>query len=115
MTIKPLYFYTTALIGFFGLFALLMLWNTVLVPTSEFPVALILLVTVTPLLLPLRGLLNRNTRSCAWMGYLSLFYFIHGAIETYANTSQRIYPLLELIFSLMLFFGTTLYVRFSGK
>jgi len=115
MTIKPLYFYTTALIGFFGLFALLMLWNTVLVPTSGFPVALILLVTVTPLLLPLRGLLNRNTRSCAWMGYLSLFYFIHGAIETYANTSQRIYPLLELIFSLMLFFGTTLYVRFSGK
>jgi uncharacterized membrane protein len=115
MTIKPLYFYTTALIGFFGLFALLMLWNTVLVPTSEFPVALILLVTVTPLLLPLRGLLNRNTRSCAWMGYLSLFYFIHGSIETYANTSQRIYPLLELIFSLMLFFGTTLYVRFSGK
>jgi len=67
------------------------------------------------LLLPLRGLLNRNPRSCAWMGYLSLFYFIHGAIETYANTSQRLYPSLELIFSLMLFFGTTLYVRFSGK
>ena len=115
MTIKPLYFYTTALIGFFGLFALLMLWNTVLAPTSGFPVAVILLVTVTPLLLPLRGLLNRNPRSCAWMGYLSLFYFIHGAIETYANTSQRLYPSLELIFSLMLFFGTTLYVRFSGK
>ena len=115
MTIKPLYFYTTALIGFFGLFALLMLWNTLLAPSSRFPVALILLVTVTPLLLPLRGLLSRNPRSCAWMGYLSLFYFIHGAIETYANTSQRLYPSLELIFSLMLFFGTTLYVRFSGK
>ena len=50
MTIKPLYFYTTALIGFFGLFALLMLWNTLLAPSSRFPVALILLVTVTPLL-----------------------------------------------------------------
>ena len=114
MTIKPLFFYTTALIGFFGLFALLMLWNTLLAPSSRFPVALILLVTVTPLLLPLRGLLNRNPRSCAWMGYISLFYFIHGAIETYAN-SERLYPSLELTFSLMLFFGTTLYVRFSGK
>ncbi len=114
MTIKPLYFYTTALIGFFGLFALLMLWNTLLAPSSGLPVALILLVTVTPLLLPLRGLLNRNPRSCAWMGYISLFYFIHGAIETYAN-SERLYPSLELTFSLMLFFGTTLYVRFSGK
>ena len=115
MNIKPLYFYIMALIGFFGLFGLLMLWNTVLVPTTGFPVALILLITVTRLLLPLRGLLNQNPRSCGWMGYISLFYFIHGAIETYANTTERLYPSLELMFSLMLFFGTTLYVRFKRK
>ena len=28
MTIKPVYFYIMALAGYFGLFALLMLWNT---------------------------------------------------------------------------------------
>ena len=115
MNIKPIYYHTIALTGFLGLFALLMLWNTVLMPSSRFPVALMLLITVTPLLLPLHGFLNRNPRSCAWMAYISLIYFIHGSIETYASTTNRLYPSLELILSLMLFFGTTLYLRFSGK
>ena len=115
MNIKPIYFYIVALTGFFGLFALLMLWNTVLAPSSRFPVALMLLITVTPLLLHLRGLLDRNPKSCAWMAYISLAYFIHGSVEAYANTNGRLYPSLEIILSLMLFFGTTLYVRFAGK
>ncbi|MDD1630144.1 MAG: DUF2069 domain-containing protein [Methylococcaceae bacterium] len=115
MNIKPIYFYIVALTGYFGLFALLMLWNTVLAPSSRFPVALRLLITVTPLLLPLRGFLDRNPKSCAWMAYISLAYFIHGSIEAYVNTNGRLYPSLEIIFSLMLFFGSTLYVRFAGK
>jgi len=115
MNIKPIYYYSIALTGYFGLFALLMLWNTVLVPSSRFPVALMLLITVTPLLLNLRGLLDRNTKSCAWMAYISLAYFVHGSIETYVNANGRLYPSLEVILSLMLFFGTTLYVRFSKK
>jgi uncharacterized membrane protein len=115
MNIKPIYFHTLALTGFFGLFTLLMLWNTVLATSHEFPVALKLLITVTPLLLPLRGLLNKNPRSCAWMAYISLIYFTHGSIETYADSTQRMFPVLEFTFSLILFFGTTLYVRYSGK
>ena len=115
MNIKPIYFYIVALTGYFGLFSLLMLWNTVLAPSSRFPVALRLLITVTPLLLPLRGFLDRNPKSCAWMAYISLPYFIHGSIEAYVNTNGRLYPSLEIIFSLMLFFGATLYVRFAGK
>ncbi len=115
MNIKPIYFHTIALTGFLGLFALLMLWNTVLTPASRFPVALMLIMTVTPLLLPLRGLLDRKPKSCAWMAYISLIYFTHGSIEAYATTTGRLYPSLEIILSLMLFFGTTLYVRFSGK
>lgn len=115
MNLKPIYFHTVALTGFLGLFALLMLWNTVLTPSSRLPVALMLLITVTPLLLPLRGFLDLNPKSCAWMGYISLIYFVHGSIEAYASTTGRIYPSLEVILSLMLFFGTTLYVRFSGK
>jgi uncharacterized membrane protein len=115
MAIKPIYFHTVALTGFLGLFALLMLWNTVLAPSSRFPVALMLLITVTPLLLPLRGFLDRNSKSCAWMAYISLIYFIHGSVETYVNSNGRLYPSLEIILSLMLFFGATLYVRFAGK
>lgn len=115
MNIKPSYYHAVAVAGFLGLFALLMLWNTVLAPSSHFPVALMLLVTVTPLLLNIRGLLDRKPKSCAWMAYISLIYFIHGSTEAYANASERIYASLEIMFSLMLFFGAALYVRFAGK
>ncbi|MDO9424906.1 MAG: DUF2069 domain-containing protein [Methylobacter sp.] len=115
MNIKPIYCYITALAGFFGLFALLMLWNTVLVPSTRLPVALVLLVAVTPLLLPMRGLLNRNPRSCAWAAYISLIYFLHGTAEAYVNADERLYASLEILLSLMLFFGATFYIRFAGK
>ena len=116
MSINPNYYYRLALIGYFGLFALLVLWNTVLVTTTGLPVALILLVTITPLLLPLRGFLNNNRRSCSWMAYVSLIYFIHGSVATYANNnSERLYTSLETLLSLMLFFGATLYVHYTGK
>lgn len=116
MKINPDYYYYLSLVGFFGLFSWLMVWNTVLAAdATKFPVALMLIITITPLLLPMRGLLNRNKRSCAWAAYISLAYFIHGAAETYLNTDQRLYLALEVLFSLMLFFGTTFYVRFVGK
>jgi uncharacterized membrane protein len=115
MKIKPIYYHSMALAGFFGLFALLMLWPTVLAPSAHFPVALVLLITVTPLLLPMRGLLDGNRKSCAWAAYISLIYFIHGSAEAYASTDERLYASLEIILSLMLFLGSTFYVRFSGN
>ena len=115
MNIKAIYGHYLALIGFFGLFGLLMLWHTVFAPPLKLPIALVLLFTVTPLLLPMRGLLNANRKSCAWAAYLSLFYFSHGAIETYSNASERIYALFELIFSLFLFFGVIIYLRLTKK
>ncbi len=115
MKINPIYYYSMALTGFFGLFVLLMLWNTVLVPSTHFPVALVLVFAVTPLLLPMRGLLARNKRSCAWAAYVSLIYFIHGCAEAYVNVDERLYASFEVLLSLMLFFGAALYVRFVGK
>jgi uncharacterized membrane protein len=115
LTIKPVYYYYLALTGFFGLFILLMLWNTVFSPSPSLPVALLLLISVTPLLLPMRGLLNRHKKSCAWASYISLIYFIHGCVEAYASTDQRLLASLEVLMSLLLFFGTVGYVRFAGK
>lgn len=109
------YYHHIALAGFFGLFGLLMLWPTVLAPASRYPVAMILLITVTPLLLPMRGLLACNLKSCAWAAYLSLLYFVHGSVEAYVNTDERLYALMETLLSLMLFFGASLTIRFAGK
>lgn len=111
----PRYCYYAALIGYFGLFTLLMLWITVLAPPARFPVALVLIVTVTPLLLPLRGLLHGQLKSCAWSAYVSLIYFIHGTAEAYVNPDERIYALIEVVLSLMLFFGATFYIRITAQ
>lgn len=110
---NPNFYYSIALTGFWGLFALLMLGPTVLSLPSRWPVALLLLITVTPLLLPMRGLLNRQRRSCAWAAYLSLLYFMHGCVEAYANRPERLYAVSEILLSLLLFSGATGYVRFA--
>lgn len=107
--------YAVALFGYFGLFILLMLWNTVLSSSPLLPIALMLLICISPLLLPLRGLLHGNLKSTAWAAYVSLIYFIHGTLEAYSEPSVRLYAMLEIIFSLMLFFGATFYVRYSGR
>lgn len=112
---QRIHYYYAALIGFFGLFILLMAWHTLLSPSSKLPTALLLLISVGPLLLPFKGLLNRNLKSCTWMSYLSLPYFAHGVAEAYVNQSERPYALLEVLFSLLLCFGAGLYVYKAEK
>lgn len=112
---QRIYFYYAALSGFFGLFLLLMAWHTVLSPSNQLPTALLLLISVGPLLLPFRGLMNRNLKSCTWMCYLSLPYFAHGVAESYVNQSERPYALLEVVFSLLLCFGAGLFVYKAEK
>lgn len=107
---RRIHYYFIALIGFFGLFILLMLWNTILFPSTSFPIATVLFLVVTPLLLPFVGLLNGNVKSCIWMGYISLFYFIHGITEFYTTPTELYCALLEVFFSLLLCLGCGLYV-----
>ena len=108
---KKQYFYWLAITAFLGLFGLLMLWQTTLSASVKFPVALLLLFNITPLLIPMRGFLNGDKKSCSWMAYISLFYLIHGAVECYANADERWLAGLEVFLSLQLFFGAAFYVR----
>jgi uncharacterized membrane protein len=116
MKIAPSFPYRIAITGFFGLFALLMLWNSILTTaTTKLPVALMLVITVTPLLLPMRGFLKGQLKSCAWLAYISLIYFIHGCVEAYVTDSGKPYAFLEIVLSLMIFFGSTFYIRLTGS
>jgi uncharacterized membrane protein len=115
MLIKAHYYHNLALSAYFALFSLLMLWNTAFYPSTHFPVVMILIFGIAPLLLPLRGFLNANPRSCAWMAYLSIGYFMHGAMEAYVNPVERPLATLEVICSLLLFSGTTLFIRFHAR
>lgn len=44
------------------LFGLLMLWQTILAPSTKFPVGLLLLLNIIPLLIPMRGFLNGDKK-----------------------------------------------------
>jgi len=112
---QRIHFYYAGMTGFFGLFLLLMAWHTVLSPSTRFPTALILIISVGPLLLPFKGFLNRNLKSCTLMSYLSLPYFIHGVTEAYVDQGQRPCALLEVLFSLLLCFGAGFYVYKAEK
>ena len=81
--------YGSVLTGYFGLLTLLMLWNTVIAPSQRFPIALTLIVSVLPLMLPLRGLLHGRPVACTWAAYLSLFYVVHGIVEAAAAPGVR--------------------------
>ncbi|MDC9728982.1 MAG: DUF2069 domain-containing protein [Methyloprofundus sp.] len=107
-------YYSLSLFAYLGLFSLLMLWNTVISPPEKLPVALVLIITVSPLLLPFRGFLKGNLKSCSWMAYLSMPYFIHGCVEAYSR-SDYLLPALEVVFSFLLFLGASLFVRYSAR
>ena len=109
------FYYLTALVAYFCLFILLMAWNTILMPSAQFPVAMVLIFMVTPLLLPLRGFLHGRPKSCSWMAYVSLLYIIHGIVEAYANPAERLFTVAEAVLALTLFMSTTLYVRLINK
>lgn len=109
-----IYYHHLSLFGFFGLFSLLMAWPTLISPDPSIPTALRLILSAGPLLLPFRGLMNRNLKSCTWMTYISLPYFAHGVAEAYVG-QEWIYPALEIMFSLMLCFGAGLFVYKAEK
>lgn len=100
-----------ALAGYFGLLMLLMLWPTILSPPQYFPVALVLTLSVLPLLLPLRGLLQGRPKALIWTAYLSLAYFIHGITEAGSGSTDQTLATLEILISLLLFFGCTGYIK----
>jgi len=103
------------LASYFGLLALMMLWQTVLAPPTQIPISVALLLLAGPLLLPLRGLLYGRPYTHAWTSFLVLIYFIHGVVEAWSNPPVRIYASLEIGLSVLLYCGTLLYARYRGR
>lgn len=61
-----------------------------------------LLLTVTPLLLPLLALRRSTARALLWVGILSLGYFCHGIVAAWAVPSARWPALLEVLLCVVL-------------
>jgi uncharacterized membrane protein len=100
-----------ALTGYFFLIIILMLNIVWLIPSRHFPVALVMLVIVSPLLFPMRGLLNARVYTYQWASFLSLAYFAHGISEMSAYPQQWYAGLLETLAATAMYLGCVLYAR----
>ena len=115
MNPRTLLFRRMALVGYFGLLALMMAWPTLLMPPEKVPVSILLLIMAGPLLFPLRGLLHGNPYTPVWTGVLTLPYMTHALVELYSNPDGRWLAAVELALVMMLFVGAVLYAKHRGK
>jgi uncharacterized membrane protein len=106
----------SALIGYFGLFILMMVWIIWLTPpdTVRLPKSLSLLFLVGPLMFPLRGMLHGRAYTHAWVCFLALFYLFLGISEAWSGSQQPLLTTLEIVFSSLLYLGAMFYARFRG-
>lgn len=100
-----------ALTGYFSLLIILMLNIVWLIPSEQFPIALVLLVIAGPLLFPMRGLINNNTYTYQWASFLSLAYFAHGITEVSAHPEIWYAGVLETLAAIMMYLGCVMYAR----
>ena len=84
-----------------ALAALQLLWHGWLLPPQGMPVALVLAITVIPLLLPLAAL-RQPRRALLWVGILALFYFCHGVAEAWSAPVERTLAMAEITLTLLL-------------
>lgn len=100
-----------ALWSYLGLMAWILLWNAIILPSTQYPTAIILFVLLVPLLFAVRGVLYARKYTHGWLSMLSLFYFVLGVGDAYADPADRIYGWVLIVLSVALFSGTVLFVR----
>ena len=93
--------YRVGLVAWAALVALQLAWHGWLSPPQRMPQALVLAVTVVPLLLPL-GALRDVRRALLWVGILSLFYFSHGVAEAWSTAPERTLAVAEVVLTVLL-------------
>jgi uncharacterized membrane protein len=93
--------YRIGLASWAALTLLQLFWHGWLFPAQSMPVALVLGITVIPLLLPLLAIRDAR-RALLWVGILSLFYFCHGIAEAWSSPSERWLAWIEIVLTLML-------------
>ena len=98
---------------YLALIAIQPLWHALLPPPRGAGSWVLAAIAVTPLLLPLKGVLTGSLRSMTWAGYLVMLYLVVGVMEAWANPSQRS-PALAQVILVVLFVASVLVFSRSG-
>ena len=111
--IKPRIFYYLTLAGFCIVLFSLIIWP-VCCTNDQIPLTVRWLILVTPLLFPIRGLLQGNSYTFAWSHFLALLYFIVAIVVLWQGEAY-LYGYCLLIGSLCWFAGALMYIRAKAR
>ena len=100
-----------ALTSYVGLIGWVMAWIVFLGDTSEQWISLYLVLFVTPLLLPLRGVLAGRDKPLVWGTLLALPYSVHGGMVIWAGAGDAWLGWVEVALSLLYVISASYYIR----
>jgi len=103
------------LISYFVLLITVAFWYFVIEPPQHIYSSILSVMYVLTLLVPMFFLIKRNPRVYAWSSYIMLIYFMHATIEVWANDSNRLFAIIELISSSIYFVSATICAGYVKK
>jgi uncharacterized membrane protein len=92
-----------------------LVWTVWLSPPQHFPIAVVLITLVGPLLLSLRGILYGRPYAYIGTSFLALFYFTAGVFTAAGEMNKPWLAWLEILCSILLFLSTLAYVQCVQK
>ena len=103
-----------SLLAYLGLIAWVMAWIIFLGDVARQHVSLWLVLLVTPLLLPLRGVLAGGGKAIIWGTLVVLLYAVHGGVVAWSDPDQRWLGLVESGLALAYLFSASFFVRWRA-
>lgn len=103
-----------SLAAYLGLIAWVMAWIVFLGDVAREHISLWLLLTVTPLLLPLRGVLAGRDKALVWGTLVALLYALHGGMVAWTDPPQRWLGLTEAALSLTYLVSASYFIRWRA-
>jgi uncharacterized membrane protein len=100
---------------YLGLIGFVMLWIITLGEVAREHISIWLLLFVTPLLLPLRGVLAGRDKALIWGTLVVLIYFVHGGVVAWSDPQQRALGLIESALALTYLISASFFVRWRAE
>lgn len=100
--------------SYLGLIGWVMAWIMFLGDVAAQHISIWLLLFVTPLLLPMRGVLAGRDKALIWGALVSLLYAVHGGVVAWSDSAQRGLGLAEAGLSLVYLVSASLFIRWRA-
>ncbi len=104
-----------ALTGHLALLFWVVFWQISLSPHPHINPVTAAIAWAIPLLLPLKGLLEKKAYTHAWANFVLLLYFMHSLTLIYVDSGERWLAVVELVLTTATFVGNLFYARYRGK